>query len=66
MGYFVTDPSLIALANAGLPPDEQVGAYYQMDEHEIARAAAGGAGDHVAIRHAADWKHRVRGAPDLR
>jgi hypothetical protein len=40
MGYFVTDPSLIALANAGLPPDEQVGAYYQMDEHEIARAAA--------------------------
>jgi hypothetical protein len=41
MGYFVTDPSLIALANAGLPPDEQVGAYYQMDEHEIARAAAG-------------------------
>lgn len=40
MGYFVTDPSLIALANAGLPPDEQVGGYYQMDEHEIARAAA--------------------------
>ena len=40
MGYFVTDPSLIALANAGLPPDEQLGAYYQMDEHEIARAAA--------------------------
>jgi hypothetical protein len=40
MGYFVTDPSLIALANAGLPPNEQVGAYYQMDEHEIARAAA--------------------------
>ena len=40
MGYFVTDPSLIALANAGLPPDEQVGGYYQMDEYEIARAAA--------------------------
>ena len=40
MGYFVTDPSLIALANAGLPPDEQVGGYYQMDEHEIARAAS--------------------------
>jgi hypothetical protein len=40
MGYFVIDPSLIALANAGLPPDGQVGAYYQMDEHEIARAAA--------------------------
>lgn len=38
MGYYVTDPALLALANAGLAHDEQVGIYYQMDQYEIARA----------------------------
>lgn len=32
MGYYV-----IAQFNSGLPPDEQEGSYYQMDEREMER-----------------------------
>lgn len=37
MGYYVTDPALVAQFNAGLPPDECAGSYYQMDQREIER-----------------------------
>ncbi len=35
MSTYITDPTLVAVFNAGLPPDEQESGYWQLDQHEM-------------------------------
>lgn len=60
MATYITDPASLALFNAGLPPDECVGGYWQLEPWEQEREAKREARALADIRYREWCQERAR------